>query len=251
MQTRYKTGLLIGLGLLLLCISCKKFLIVKPVDTLSGSEFWQNRADAEKAINGAYRLLLDKFLESTLYNTGDFRAGWWNWFDKRNLAALGRNDMLGSDLASSDGSDQPKNWTQFYRTIAAANLCIDRIPGIEDPGFTQQQRKALVAEARFIRAFTYFYMVRLYGDVPLQLNPYETDIKPRIDMLTVLDTCIQDLRGCEQDLPVAYDDPTFRAVRGTGARPLPLWRICICGKPGLTAPTNSSTGRKLPSWRNK
>jgi hypothetical protein len=233
MQTHIKTGLLIGL--LALSVSCKKFLEVRPVDTLSGSEFWQNQDDALKGINGAYRLLLDKFLESTLYNTGDFRAGWWNWFNKRNLAALGRNDLLSGDLGSSDGSDRPKNWTQFYKAIAAANLCIDRIPGIPDPAFSQQNRKALVAEARFIRAFTYFYMVRLYGDVPLQLDPYETDIKPRTDMLAVLDTCIQDLGSCQQDLPISYDDPTNRAVRATRGAALTLMAHMYMWKAGFDA----------------
>ncbi len=233
MLTRYKTGWLAIL--LVLTISCKKFLEVKPVDTLSGAEFWQDRDDAEKAVNGAYRLLLEKFLESTLYNTGDFRPGWWNWFGKRNLAAMGRNDMLGPDLASSDGSDRPKNWTQFYRAIAAANLCIDRIPGIEDPSFSQGQRRALVAEARFLRAFIYFYMIRLYGDVPLQLDPYDTEIKPRMDMLQVLDTCLQDLRNCEQDLPLAYEDPTYRAVRGTRGAALTLMAHMNMWKAGFNA----------------
>jgi hypothetical protein len=233
MHIRYKTGLLAGLLAITITVSCKKFLVVKPVDTLSGSEFWQNRDDALKAINGAYRLLLDKFLESTLYNAGDFRAGWWNWFNKRNLAAMGRNDMLGSDLTSSDGSDRPKNWTQFYKTIAAANLCIDRIPGIKDPAFSERERKALVAEARFIRAFTYFYMVRLYGDVPLQLNPYETTIKPRADMLAVLDTCLRDMHSCEQDLPLTYDDPTNRAVRGTRGAALTLMAHMYMWKAGF------------------
>lgn len=241
MYIRYKLVLLAGL--LLLTVSCKKFLEVKPVDTLSGAEFWQSRDDAQKGINGAYRLLLEKFLESTLYNTGDFRPGWWNWFDKRNLAAMGRNDLLGADLSSSDGSDRPKNWTQFYRAIAAANLCIDRIPGIADPSFSDGERKALVAEARFLRAFIYFYMIRLYGDVPLQLDPYDTEIKPRMPMLQVLDTCLQDLRSCEQDLPLSYDDPTFRAVRGTRGAALTLMAHMYMWKAGFDA------GKKEECWQ--
>ncbi|NSL87881.1 RagB/SusD family nutrient uptake outer membrane protein [Chitinophaga solisilvae] len=205
--------------------ACKKFLEVKPLDTLSGKDFWRTRDDAEKAINGAYGLLLDKFLDGTLYNEGDFRPGNWNWFNKRNLAAIGKNDLLNGGALCwdcGDGSGRTVDWSQFYRAIAAANLCADRIPKIEHPDFGSQQKKALAAEARFLRAFIYFYMVRLYGDVPLQLDPYDRQIKPREKMENVLLTLLADLDACKDDLPLAYDDPTFRAVRATKGGALTL-----------------------------
>lgn len=231
MQIRYKIGLLICL--LAFGVSCKKFLTVKPLDTLSGNEFWQNKDDALKGINGSYRMLLDKFLESTLYNAGDFRAGWWDWWGKRNLAAMGRNDLLGGDLNAADASGAPKNWTLFYKSIAAANLCIDRIPGIEDAAFSATDRAALVAEAKFIRSFTYFFMVRLYGDVPLQMDPYDTRMKARTPMLAVLDTCLRDLSGSWKDLPLNYEDPTYRAVRATQGGALTLMAHIYMWKAGF------------------
>lgn len=212
------------LFLLIVPVACKKFLEVKPLDTLSGNDFWKNKSDAEKAINGAYSILLGKFLEGTLYNTGDFRAGNWNWFGKNNLRAIGTNNMLSGDLCESctDGSGKVVNWSAFYQAIAAANLCADRIPGIADPAFSTRDKKALAAEARFIRAFVYFYIVRLYGDVPLQFDPYDTELKPREKMEVVLQTCIKDLDACKDDLPLTYDDPTNRAVRATKGGALTL-----------------------------
>jgi starch-binding outer membrane protein, SusD/RagB family len=212
------------LFLLIVPVACKKFLEVKPLDTLSGNDFWKSKSDAEKAINGVYSILLGKFLEGTLYNTGDFRAGNWNWFGKNNLRALGTNNLLSGDLCDgcTDGSGKVVNWSAFYQAIAAANLCVDRIPGIADANFSTSDKKALAAEAHFIRAFIYFYMVRLYGDVPLQFNPYDTKLKPREKMEVVLQTCLDDLAAVKDDLPVAYDDPTNRAVRGTQGAALTL-----------------------------
>lgn len=206
--------------LLLAAGSCKKFLEVKPLDTLSGNDFWKTRGDAQKAINGTYALLLDKYTRSILYNVGDFRAGNWNWFDKTNLRMLGTNRML--NTGNGDGAEDPRDWLGFYKTIAYANLCIDRIPGIDDPVFSSREKKALVAEARFIRAFVYFIMVRLYGDVPLQMDPYDITLRPREKMLTVLDVCLKDLDACKDDLPLSYDDPTYRAVRATKGAALAL-----------------------------
>ena len=231
MQIRYKIGLLVCL--MAFSVSCKKFLTIKPLDTLSGEEFWRNKDDALKGLNGAYRLLLEKFKTSTLYNTGDFRPGWWSWFNKRNLAALGRNDLLSGDLGAADGTATPKNWSQFYKAIAAANLCIDRIPGIKDGGFSESERAAMVAEALFIRSFTYFYMVRLYGDVPLQLDAYNTEMKARAPMLAVLDTCLRDLSGSWKKLPLNYEDPTYRAVRATQGAALTLMAHIYMWKAGF------------------
>jgi hypothetical protein len=218
MRKWYKIGILIcllaGVG------ACKKFLEVKPLDTLSGKDFWKTKRDAEAAVNGAYSILLGKFTRGILYNAGDFRAGNWNWFNKDNLRRLGTNQMLST--GGGDGADNPQDWREFYQAIALANLCIDRIPGIQDPNFSNRDRKALTAEARFIRAFVYFYIVRLYGDVPLQTDAYDTQLRAREKMLTVMDFCLKDLDASKEDLPLSYDDPTNRAVRGTKGAALAL-----------------------------
>lgn len=217
MKQWYKIGILFCL--LLGAGSCKKFLEVKPLDTLSGKDFWKTKGDATKAVNGAYASLLEKFTKSALYNVGDFRAGNWNWFNKNGFRFLATNRLLS---ATDDNMNDIPDWGTFYKAIATANLCIDRIPGIEDPNFSSKDKKALVAEARFIRAFTYFYMVRLYGDVPLQTDAYDISLKPREKMLTVLDFCLKDLAGCKDDMIISYDDPTNKAVRGTKGAVLAL-----------------------------
>ncbi|WP_344978851.1 RagB/SusD family nutrient uptake outer membrane protein [Compostibacter hankyongensis] len=231
MKLIYKIGL--GIVLLTGIVSCRKFLDVKPIDSLSGNDFWKTQEDALHAISGAYSLLLAKFTQAPMYNVGDFRPGNWNWFAKVNLMTIADNDLNNPDINLQDNASAILDWSVFYQSIAECNLAIDRIPGIDDPGFSEGDKRALVAEARFIRDFTYFYMVRLYSDVPLQLDPYDTSPKPRVDMLTVLDTCLADLETAKNDLPVSYTDPTNRAVRATQGAALTLMANIYMWKAGF------------------
>lgn len=66
-------------------------------------------------------------------------------------------------------------WNGLYRVIANANLALDKIPGITPMDEALKKRK--LGEAQFLRAWAYFYAVRLWGDVPLVTKPVfkETD----------------------------------------------------------------------------
>lgn len=64
-------------------------------------------------------------------------------------------------------------WTGLYQVIAQANLVIDRVPDI--PIMNETRRTQVLGEARFMRAWAYFYAVRLWGDVPLITTPQTTE----------------------------------------------------------------------------
>ena len=57
-------------------------------------------------------------------------------------------------------------WRNLYRGIGACNLAIAKIPGIIAPGLTDEAKTNLLAEAHTLRALYYFFLVRMYGDVP-------------------------------------------------------------------------------------
>src|SRR3546814_3149018 len=68
------------------------------------------------------------------------------------------------------------NWTRYYQIIQTANILIDKLnEGIHGVSDTQQAR--YLAEATYMRCFTYFWMVRLYGDVVYYTAPYQADRK--------------------------------------------------------------------------
>ena len=61
-------------------------------------------------------------------------------------------------------------WTDAYRAIGFANLAVQGIA--KTPDLSDDERNILTGEAKFFRAFNYFYLVKFFGDVPLTLEPY-------------------------------------------------------------------------------
>jgi hypothetical protein len=58
-------------------------------------------------------------------------------------------------------------WRAFYNAIVNANYLISDLESIENPKLTNTGKNKGIGEAQFLRAFTYFYLVRLYGGVPV------------------------------------------------------------------------------------
>ncbi|TSJ43056.1 RagB/SusD family nutrient uptake outer membrane protein [Mucilaginibacter corticis] len=105
-------------------------------------------------------------------------------------------------------------WSEYYQVIQSVNILISKLQeGI--PALTSDQTKAYIAEAKFIRCYSYFFMVRLYGDVVYYTAAYQKDPLPRMNMVTVVNNCIADLEPSKNDLPVAINDPIKRGVRAS------------------------------------
>jgi len=163
--------------LILLCIgvlasSCKKsFLELSPKDQYSPGNFYQTEAQFRQAVNAAYtplRSLLDNdyfTAESRSGNTHyEYNAG------QRGTAYLQRETIV-------DFTDDPTNaytnavYFHCYNSIAKANIVIDRIDAAD---FDATAKNALQGEAKFLRAWNYFRLVRYFGGVPLYLNEVRT-----------------------------------------------------------------------------
>jgi hypothetical protein len=63
-------------------------------------------------------------------------------------------------------------WNGLYGVIAQTNLVLEKVPGINPMDVSQKNK--ILAEAKFLRAWSYFYLVRLFGDVPLITKPVTT-----------------------------------------------------------------------------
>ncbi|MET6998045.1 RagB/SusD family nutrient uptake outer membrane protein [Chitinophaga defluvii] len=203
-------------------ISCQKFLYVEPIDRLSSTAFWKSESDVRAAVGNCYALLLDKLgKEGTIYITaGDVRAGWvaYDNLTKNNLYKLAIAPNKLKDIGAYPDNWNLKgilNWKGFYKVIAACNVAIANIPEIPDNIMSKTIRDQYVGEALFVRAFTYFYLVKLYGDVIYTTDPVDPTPKPRENFMVVLDKCIADMEEAAAHLPWAYNDPTDRAVRAS------------------------------------
>jgi len=208
--------------------SCKKLLDQDPINSPYGSVFWTNQRDAEQGIAGNYALLRKALTSNTAYDQnmshfayGSLPAFEFTDYNQYDLGFLVRGgdgfnnaDFLGSYLEGYH------DWTPYYKVITQANLVLHHLPLIPDAKFTDQPTKTrnrLLGEAYFLRAFTYFYMARIWGDLP-QVMTYDADPGhstnlPRINEKIILDSCVKDLKSAISLLPMAYTNGSERAVR--------------------------------------
>jgi starch-binding outer membrane protein, SusD/RagB family len=112
-------------------------------------------------------------------------------------------------------------WSHFYGIINRVNTTIKYVPGIvkKDLRFTQAESDALLAEAYYLRALAYFYLVRSWGEVPLVLNPSDTDDQDyniaQSSEEEVLKQIEADLLLAEKSIPAAFSTPAFTRGRAT------------------------------------
>lgn len=107
-------------------------------------------------------------------------------------------------------------WKNFYVAIGRCNFLLDNIDKIKDklPAKVYAESKA---EARFVRAISYHYLVELYGGVPLVTTvlPLEELQMPKTPKKDVVDFILNELTEAANDLPINYSDGnTGRATKG-------------------------------------
>jgi hypothetical protein len=93
-------------------------------------------------------------------------------------------------------------WNRVYQAIDKSNELIANIPGTQ--GLTSEQKSRLVAEARFFRAFNYFYLAKWFGGAPLVTESSSNNV-PRSELSEVYKLIVSDLERAIIGLP----DETF------------------------------------------
>jgi hypothetical protein len=183
---------------------CSKILDKQPItqvitDTNSATI---SATDAENAIAIVYTEYkgYEAGLEFNVFDrivNGDVRAD--------NCYAGGDNtDNITIDLfnETSLNGNVSRDWRDAYVIIGKTNISIDQVQKCVDPALSADRKNEMLGEARFIRAYTYFDLVRLYGRVPLILKPADTrsaeallnsTIVPQTSTDSVYDAILTDL----------------------------------------------------------
>ena len=157
----------------LLFIGCNKQLDQQPISDLSSKLFWKTPDDAALGNAAIYDGIQKAFSSNgSFIEWGDARS------DNFTYGGTGTNQITVSlnGLNSTTGS---ASWDNLYVAISRANFAIKYLPGIS--GLSETNRNNYLAQAYGVRAYMYFYLVRLWGDVPVSLTPYE-DINANPDL---------------------------------------------------------------------
>lgn len=189
----------------------------KPVGLLAPEGFFKTPKDVETAIFGAYGWIASERL----------------WGRQFVAAIMLRSDMVDigdrgtpaerqqvNDFNMDDGNGMVRQfWPYWYQVISASNAAI---AGAESLALTDEEINPLIAEARFVRAFSYFHLVQVFGDVPYidffiadpgtVVNISKT---PEADVYTKI---LEDLAFAKQWLPDQQpSDVRSRPTKGTAA----------------------------------
>ena len=195
MKNKFNIHIIITVVIISLLGSCKDWMELEPEDELIRQEFWQKEGDVEAVTAAMYDAFRETSLKSLMM--GEVRA------DMMNFNASQFGDY--AKIAQSDIQyDNPEvEWEKYYFTINLANTLIQFMPDVleNDKLFTVTEMDRIHAEALFIRSLTYFYLVRLYKDVPLLLSASSSDTVDfyveESDEAVVLDQIISDLEYAE------------------------------------------------------
>lgn len=210
--------------ILIFTTSCSKdFLNVVPKENLSGNNYWKSQDDVENFLTGIYKTFRTHTMSRIFFPaTGDLRCAPTNRTsatageDRDYISHLKNNNLneaLNPDKYQYFGFKGITEWKSFYEMVQKANIMLYEVENMESGLIGETTRKQYVAEAVFLRNLAYFFMVRLYGDVPYYTEAYHKDAIGRTDMVKVLDMGIADMKEHYKDLPWTYDDPSKVAVR--------------------------------------
>lgn len=184
--------------------SCKKsFLNVNPAGTTAATQFWKTQADATAAVNAMYANLHEwkniAFAPIAVESMGsdDVEKG------SSPTDATYLNNFHNFSATAGEGQIADF-WAGEYQTINFANQILGNIPNIT---MDDALKARYLAEAKFIRAYAYFRLVRAYGDVPLRLSlpksPTEYNL-PRTAKAQVYAAIETDLTDAAAVLPQTY-----------------------------------------------
>lgn len=196
----------------LLLSSCNKQLDVPSSRQQNEANQWTHYEDARSGLMGLYGLFRAAIADNNAHWLwGELRQGDFRSVTRPDLKAI----IEGNLNASYPAIESVTNWRRFYAVINACNLFIERVNGcMADKRYTETYFKLDVAQARTLRAFAYFYMVRIWGDVPLIIHSNEASFEalPRTNADEVLAFATQELIEAAPRLPFLYSGPDPESI---------------------------------------
>ena len=203
-----KTSFILYIAMFVLATSCNKDLTQVPISTPVIETFYKQPSDFLQGVNAVYNtlrgypdrlLFLSEVRSDNVYPTND----------------VGRDPDPINNFAKgiSPNTYVEEAWNIDFNGIFKANTVIDQITKNGDYVGSPALATRLTAEARFLRAFYYFDMVRYYGKLPIIDHPVSASEATAIGRSSVTDVyalIIGDLQFAITNLPTNYSG-TFPA----------------------------------------
>lgn len=217
----------IGLLLIITSIFSGCNLDTDDEDKMPGDKFWGgSAANAEAFMLSVYQNLRAATTDNGFFlYAGDIRCAPITGLTTKNYLYLVQNNMKSykelkdsNDEGTSADFGAIYNWKNMYKVVQSANIMIEEVSNIKE--LSSDEIECYRAECRFLRSLAYFFMVRIFGDVPYYTEAYYSAPLPRTDKQVVLKNCLADLQALldsdpeKSILPWRNGNGSLRANRG-------------------------------------
>lgn len=203
--------------------SCKKLVDINaPYTSTNAANVYTNNSTAAAVLTGIYA-----GMSSSSFTSGGITS--MSYFpglsaDELTLFGGSTNANIGFVAYYTNqllNTTTPNFWTSIYKIIYVANSAID---GLNNPAISPNVQQQLTGEAKFVRAFCYFYLVNLYGDVPLvtTTNYSISESMARTPKAQVWQQIISDLVSAESLLNSNYVESDGVTVKASSERIRPI-----------------------------
>ncbi|HUC82347.1 MAG TPA: RagB/SusD family nutrient uptake outer membrane protein [Flavisolibacter sp.] len=190
--------------LTVISFSCKKFVEVgEPRTQLGGTNLFSSDGTATGALIAIYsQMEAEGLFYNLLLNTGlsgdEFRC----------LTTFAPYVDMANNNLTADNSFIATQWNNYYKLIYQANAVIEGVT--KSNALNESTKKLLEGEARFVRALLHFYLVNLFGEVPIvKTTSYEDNSSVRRSPINqVYNAIIEDLVQAVQLLDTEYKNGT-------------------------------------------
>lgn len=179
-------------GLLTGIASCDDLLNVEVHNSITNESYWKSEGDVTGYLTGIHYRFRDVMNSTYLFE------------DRGDAFQPGLEGSVSEAWSQVLTESNAPLWRNYYNLIHHCNLVIKYAPEIT-PSTTNIKRA--IAEAHFFRAYTYFILVRMWGDIPIVLEPTESDQSPlpaRSDAAMVMTEVI--LRDIENALAMMPEE---------------------------------------------
>lgn len=198
----FKTTALVLLALWM--VSCQDLLTEDPKGQLAVKNFFNSKGDLDLALNGMYSIVAQ-----------DMYANIWAGFeavmgdDISTHPAANKQGIREVDTynISDNNSWVTELWSARWRLVKAANFIIDNAG--RTPDLTQEEKDAGIGQAYYWRAYSYFYLVMAWGEVPMVVKDEINYNMPLASIADIYDLIVSDLKNAEQMVPDNYTKEPF------------------------------------------
>ncbi len=222
--------LFIGLALVMTLTSCYDLLQENPKDFLTPENSYVDKKGFDAALANLYLSIRNDFYANT--------DSWQN-FDLMGVDIDLNGPRSAPDVypeyfywntLNADNGFAKKWWSRFYKYIYDCNVIISRVESPLVKWSSDKEKKAIIGEARFLRAFAYRFLANMWGNAPIVL---EETTSPQFNYKSATQAEIYQL--CKEDLEYAIenmpdiDDQKGGKASNIAARHL-MTEILICMK---------------------